>query len=237
MVAFVHQRDKLDTITHFDLKLIGTTSPRYKNVTTGAITHPLFGTLKARARTDGRWSALTELDFTVGSPPPSAQHFGISEISFNPSPPSNNNERLVTRESTDFEYVKLTNSSSESYNLSGVKITSGIEYEFPRLTIIGAQESIYIGRNTTAFRARFGKDKKIIGQFKGKLNNGGEHLRTVTPEGDTLDSFTYGSSDVWPVRAEEPGYILERHATPELPNGNLPSSWIRKAEPIKKEPR
>jgi hypothetical protein len=175
----------------FDLKLIGTASARHQNLISGTVPSPPFGTLKARARKDGRWSALTELDFTREIPRPIAQDFGITEISFNPSPTLNTEERLVTRDSRDFEYLKLSNRSSNSYNLSGMRIVSGVEFEFPRLTIIGPNESIYIARKVTAFATRFGNTRKIVGPFSGRLDNGGEELRITSYDGQILTAFTY----------------------------------------------
>jgi hypothetical protein len=233
LLVFIHQRKADDKKMRFDLTLTGIASARRQNLISGTITPPPFGTLKGRARKDGRWSALTELDFTRGIPRPTAQDFGITEISFNPSPALSQEERLVTGNSKDFEYLKLSNRSSTSYNLSGMKVVSGIEFEFPRLTIIKPKESIYIARETAAFTTRFGGDKRIVGPFSGRLDNVGEELQITFYDGQILTTFTYQSNNLWPVSPEDSGFILKRKASNIFHDGNLPTEWKKDPEPIK----
>jgi hypothetical protein len=233
LLVFIHQRNADDKKVRFDLTLTGTASVRRQNLISGTIATPPFGTLKARSRKDGRWSALTELDFTKGIPRPTAQDFGITEISFNPSPTLSEEERLVTRDSRDFEYLKLSNRSPTSYNLSGMKVVSGIEFEFPRLTIIKPKESIYITREMAAFTTRFGRDKRIVGPFSGRLDNVGEELQITFYDGQILTTFNYQSKDPWPVSPEDSGFILKRNASNIFHDGNLPTEWKKDPEPIK----
>ena len=233
LLVFLHQRNGADEKMRFDMKLTGTVSTRNESLTSGTIASPSFGTLKVRARKDGRWSALTELDFTKGIPRPTAQEFGITEISFNPNPTLNNEERLVTRDSKDFEYLALSNKSSNHYNLSGMQIVSGIEFEFPRSTIIGPKETIYIARKVAAFTARFGKGKRTFGPFSGKLDNSGEELQITTNDGQPLAAFNYQSKDPWPVSSKDTGFILKRRDSDSFHHGSTPTDWTKVTEPIK----
>jgi len=114
-----------------------------------------------------------------------------------------------------------------------VKIIYGVEFEFPRLTIISPKESIYIARKVTAFATRFGNTKKIVGPFSGRLDNGGEEIQITAYDGQILAAFTYQSNDPWPVSSVETGFILKRKAANIFHDGNLPTEWEKGSEPIK----
>lgn len=84
-----------------------------------------------------------------------------------------------------------------------------------------------------AFTTRFGRDKRIVGPFSGRLDNVGEELQITFYDGQILTTFNYQSKDPWPVSPEDSGFILKRNASNIFHDGNLPTEWKKDPEPIK----
>ena len=73
----------------------------------------------------------------------------------------------------NFEYLKLSNLTQSSLNLSALRVTDGVEATIPRNTILAGNESAYLVRDQAAFRARFGESFRIIGEFRGVIGQQG----------------------------------------------------------------
>ena len=61
-------------------------------------------------------------------------------------------------------------------------------------------------KDRKVFRKRYGTEIKIVGEYKGKLSNGGERLSLVTGGGEVLAEFDY--SDKWYKSTDGKGYSL-----------------------------
>ena len=146
-------------------------------------------TVKARALSDGEWSAQTEALFGT-STAASASNLVISEIYYNPPGSSD-----------DTEYIELMNISlTETIHLDGLSLTGGITFTFPESTVLDSGERILIVRDRVAFEAEFGTDLRIIGEFDGSLSNGGEEL---VIEG--IFDFEYDDKFPWSELADGEG--------------------------------
>jgi spore coat protein CotH len=94
----------------------------------------------------------------------------------------------------DQEYVELQNLEEVAIDISGWKITGGIEHEFRGGTVIPAGESLYVTPDSRAFRARTDGPRGGMGLFvqdryQGHLSNWGETLRLESRTAELVDTL------------------------------------------------
>jgi hypothetical protein len=112
----------------------------------------------------------------------------------------------------DYEYIELQNTSAAAaLSLAGVKFAEGVLFDFAGSGVAGLAPGAYalVVANTAAFQSRYGHayDAIIAGQFAaGNLANGGEQIRLLDAQGDTILSFTYG--DKWYYNTDGEGFSL-----------------------------
>jgi hypothetical protein len=125
----------------------------------------------------------------------------INEIMYHPALP-------------DAGYVELHNTSTTSaFDLSGWRL-SGADFTFPAGTVIGAGGFLVVANDRVAFAAAYGGSIAVVGEFSGKLKNGGETLKLIqpgtTPVADrAIDQVTYDNLAPWPIGADGSGASLQ----------------------------
>jgi hypothetical protein len=84
---------------------------------------------------------------------------------------------------SDFEFVELLNTGATSIDLSGVRFTGGIDYQFPAGTSLAAGRFIVVSRNRDIFAAHWPSAATLLapGQFTGSLDNSGETVTLTLP--------------------------------------------------------
>lgn len=171
--------------------------------------------IKARVLNGTEWSALNEARFLVGNPT-----LTISEIHYHPMPPNAEEVNEGYGDSSDFEFIELKNSGSETFDLSEVRLTSGVQFDFAgsAVTNLAPGGYVLVVKNKAAFEKRYGTGLPVAGEYSGKLENAGEHI--VAQLGvDVILDFTYGTTAPWPTSPDGVGVSLEVID----PNGNLDS--------------
>ena len=162
---------------------------------------------------EGYWSHWSEpIQFIAGTATESdlVDHLRVSEIMYNPAPPSVTEIGAGFIDNDSFEYVELANNSSDTMlDLSGVAFTDGIEFSFPIGTMLPAGERVLVVRDTDAFLHRYGNESTIAGEFNSGLSNGGERLRVEGPTAGEIIDFSYSDGDLWPQAADGVGASLE----------------------------
>jgi len=121
-----------------------------------------------------------------------AQDVVISEIMYHPSS-ENDNE----------EYIELYNRGTSPADLAGWKITRGISFDFPDITL-GPGEYLVVASDVATFKAKYPSVTRVIGNFRGKLSNRGETVELVDAAGNTVDRVPYADEGDWAVREEGP---------------------------------
>lgn len=109
-------------------------------------------------------------------------------------------------DSDDLEFLELMNLGQTSLDLSGL-LFEGITYSFPPGSILAPGQSLVLGRNDGALRARY-PGLNVAGIYSGKLDNAGEALRLITPAGETILEVAYADGPPWPVNADGMGWSL-----------------------------
>ena len=94
----------------------------------------------------------------------------------------------------DEEYVKLDNPTDVAVDISGWRLSGGIEHTFRPGTIIPAGMSLYVSPNVRVFRARTagpagGQTLLVQGDYDGHLSGRGETIQLVAADGALVDSL------------------------------------------------
>jgi hypothetical protein len=149
-----------------------------------------------RGRLSARGGSLTLLDgqrtvatITVPSNPTPAQKWlRVTEIHFEPAAPPNGSPYAAE----EFEFLELTNIGPSPINLSQVRLTDGVEFNFATSsnTNLVAGGSMILVRNAAAFRSRYGQGLPVAGVYTGRLDNNGERIR-VEDQGEVVLDFRY----------------------------------------------
>ncbi len=171
----------------------------------------------------------------------------ISELNYNPTPPSP--VELVldpTIQTRDFQYIEIHNPTDASIDLLNWRIEGGIDFHFTNQTILDPGQTIVLTsfdpshseneakKLTFLNRYQLNNADNIHGPFNGLLNTGPQHLelqRPLTPTNETPpftpyiieDQLIYSATAPWPTTPNGQGDALHRDA----PNlfANNPQNW------------
>ena len=164
-----------------------------------------FGGNNGYVRSGDDWSA--PLQITAFQVPASADNLAITEVHFNPAAAD-----VFAGEDNDdndeFEFLEFQNIGAAAIELEGVQLVEvdvdgdqqGIEFTFATQTLLPG-ESIVVVENVDAFRSRYGTDVRVargqdqaddqLGQYSGKLSNGGERITLLDAQGQVIRQFDY----------------------------------------------
>ncbi len=81
---------------------------------------------------------------------------------------------------SDFDYIEFANISETRLDLTGVRISDGIEFVFGEMALEPSQYVVVV-RNVASFRSAYGTSINIAGQYSGNLSNGGEQIIVQLP--------------------------------------------------------
>jgi hypothetical protein len=161
---------------------------------------------KGRAFDGTNWSALTEARFfDEVALPPTYGDLIISELSYNPDG------------SDEFEFLEIMNASGQVLDLSGLRLSGGIDYLFPEGLRLDAGKFVVITESLEAFQQRYQDSTseyyfagiQAIGNWLGRLNDGGEQIDLLSASGVPLVSVIYDNANGWPAAANGDGSSLE----------------------------
>ncbi|MEO8350861.1 MAG: lamin tail domain-containing protein [Chthoniobacteraceae bacterium] len=189
-------------------------------------------TYRARVRhkdANGRWSYWCDpVQFVASTPDitPYQQSLVVSEIMYHPAPVTQA-EFAAGFTAEDFEYLELRNVSATPIDLTDVRFTKGIDFDFAPGTMLAAGASVLVVKNADAFNLRYGSGRPIAGSYGGgSLMNSGEEIKLSYGIGTAIREFTYGDTAPWPTSPDGEGYSLVRRFPENLTlDDNLASNW------------
>ncbi|MDG2126060.1 MAG: lamin tail domain-containing protein [Verrucomicrobiales bacterium] len=154
------------------------------------------------------WSAL-EQHLTL--PPNAAFPVRISELMYHPT------------SSEAFEFIELENPTGVSIDLSNFSL-EGISFRFPPGTTLAPESLLVLAPDDdpAQFASRY-PNLQVAGFYRGHLDNSGETITLLDPQGTVVTSVTYNDSGRWPATADGGGSSLELTSTTGDPNS--PDSW------------
>ncbi|MBL9169838.1 MAG: CotH kinase family protein [Verrucomicrobiales bacterium] len=184
-----------------DPRKIPTTALRYS----GPIQLGDLTTLRTRVLNGSEWSALHDATFVVGTP-----KLHVSEVHYHPAALTRAELDAGFTDADSFEYLELHNPGATSYDLRGIRFTTGIQFGFATSSVVRLPAGGYVllVKNRSAFAARYGSTGSIAGEYGGKLDNAGERIVAVDGTGQTVIEFLYGTRSPWPNSPDGKGPSL-----------------------------
>ena len=153
-----------------------------------------------------------------GQPSDAQSFLVVSEIMYHPA-----GEGLA-------EFIELLNtSSSESIDLTGIRFTQGIEFDFQNspVTILAPGERVLVVRDALAFQAVYGSQAPVAGVFQNgtALGNGGDRIKLEDAQNGTILNFEFDDDDPWPAQADGGGFSLVLIDPASHPDLSDAASW------------
>ena len=193
-------------------------------------------TYRARVRhkdSTGRWSFWSAPLQFVPSLPDVAVYVNslrITEINYNPGAPTAAELASpgwnVLWNNEDFEFIELRNISGTPIDLTDVRFTKGINYDFTAGTMLGAGPSAVLVKNPAAFAIRYPGVASAGTYGADNLANGGEEVKLSFGAGVPIIEFTYDDAAPWPATPDGTGptLVLKTPTKPALNHGD-PLEW------------
>jgi len=109
------------------------------------------------------------------------------------------------------EWVELHNQNAVDVDLTGWRLTGGIDYSFAAGTIIRGGGYLIVALSPATLMAASGATN-VAGPFEGRLSNNGEELRLRDNNNRLMDSVNFGVDTDWPAGADGSGLsLVKRH--------------------------
>lgn len=131
---------------------------------------------------------------------PSNRRTGVvfSEIMYHPADRS---------DGKNLEFVEIYNGEPFFVNLTGWRISGGIDYSFPDGFQMQAGQFVVIAADPEALAAVYGI-QGVLGPYTGQLSNKKERLKLLSQAGAVRADLTYDSEGSWPASADGAGHSL-----------------------------
>ena len=171
---------------------------------------------------------LTGAQTYAGTPSPAQQFLLITEIMYHPDGPAIGSAYTAD----DFEFVELKNVGPSPLDLTGIRFTNGIFFNFTSAANpqLAPGATVLLVRNAAAFAARYGGGFNLAGPFVGQLDDAGENLRLEDSRGEVILDFAYNNT--WYPLTDGSGFSLViRDETGPDPRWGDKSAWRASSSP------
>ncbi|MDB4500897.1 lamin tail domain-containing protein [Akkermansiaceae bacterium] len=106
------------------------------------------------------------------------------------------------------EWIELYNRSASAVNLTGWKIDGGIDFDFTQNTIIPSGGYLVVAKDAAALATKH-SGITTVGDYSGRLGNGGDLIVLEDAFGNPADEVRYYDSGNWYADADGGGSSLE----------------------------
>lgn len=129
------------------------------------------------------------------------------------------------------EWFELHNQMAVRVDLSGWRISAGVDYTFPEGSVMEPGANWVVASDPS--HSSLAGVADVLGPFTGNLDNGGETLRLRGRHGRIMDEFTYRDGGKWPTAPDGGGPTLAKGGPDAASGGaeNLDGSAIPIPEP------
>jgi hypothetical protein len=156
-----------------------------------------------------------------------AQNLMVTEVMYHPedATPAELAAGYVT---SDFEYIEVKNVGIVPLDLSDVRFTKGIDFDFVTgaITTLEGGGFALVVRNQAAFELRYGAGLPIAGEYMpDNLSNGGENVKLSFGAGVAIQEFHYLDVAPWPSSPDGFGFSLVLLDPDSSPDHARPENW------------
>lgn len=102
------------------------------------------------------------------------------------------------------EFVEIRNAGAASADLSGWKLSGGLDFTAPAGVTLAAGGFLVVAKNPARIQAVYGL-AGVLGPFTGSLGNRGDTVRLEDRAGKVIDTVRYQASFPWPTSADALG--------------------------------
>ncbi|HEX5176793.1 MAG TPA: LamG-like jellyroll fold domain-containing protein, partial [Chthoniobacteraceae bacterium] len=120
------------------------------------------------------------------------------------------------------EWIELRSEMGVDIDLSGWRLSGGVNYLFPPGTILSRGARLLIAADPGGFQAATGVSG-ALGPWLGQLSNAGERIELRDNNDRVMDSLEYRTNDDWPTAADGGGASLAKREAGLATND--PRSW------------
>jgi hypothetical protein len=113
----------------------------------------------------------------------------INEIMYHPS-----------SENVAEEYIELHNRAGTNVNLTGWRISSGVQFTFAAGTVIQANGYLVVAAHRQTFTNKYPGVLNVVGNWVGILSNSRNDIDLDDANGDRIDSVEYADEGDWAIR-------------------------------------
>ncbi len=157
----------------------------------------------------GELIASQSIDVTNLSADPVGGPLLVTEIHYNPAPPTDEEVRAGFADNDDFEFIELHNPhTTNTLDLTGLRFAAAVELDLSGIQLSPGEYAVVV-EDTAAFTHRYGNEIRVIGQWNGRLNNAGDRVTVENAVGTRLIDIPYRDSEPWPA-ADGNGKSLTR---------------------------
>lgn len=123
------------------------------------------------------------------------------------------------------DFIELQNAGDATLELTGVRFTAGVDFVFPSLALAPGHYVVVVD-DAAAFRATYGDNARIAGEYAGRLSNGGEQIVLTLPQPLEAAILRFAYEDAWYESTDGRGHSLAI-GDPALPPATWsePQSW------------
>ena len=127
--------------------------------------------------------------------------------------------QLDTLPSHELEFLELTNTGSAPVDLSNMKFSEGIDYQFPAGVQLQPGAYLVLANHAGYFEDYYGYAP--YAQYAKELSNQGERIVLLDAFGTPVIDITYSDDDGWPQAADGAGPRWWRSAAIRT----IPTAW------------
>lgn len=191
-------------------------------------------TYRARVRhLDGagrwsHWSAPVQFTAAAADVAGFQSSLVISELLYYPAPPTAAEIAAGgTNVGDDYQFLEVRNVSSAPVDLTDVRLTKGVNFNFPAGLTLAPGASTTVVANPASFAARYGAGRAVAGGWTSSLAHKGEEIKLAYGSGQAIVDFTYTNVTPWPAIGSGSGYSLVLIQPAALPDPTNPANWRR----------
>ena len=112
------------------------------------------------------------------------------------------NEIMYHSSSTNVldQWFEIYNADTNAVNLSGWKITKGVNYAFATNTMLAAGGYLVVASDRATFTNKYPGVTNFVAGWTGKLSHGGDQIQIEDAVGQAIDSVSYAPEGEWATR-------------------------------------